>query len=58
MRILHLIADLSRQSGGPAKSVLDIANCLSERNIKIDIATTNYGVSNKDIDVLKKKIQF
>ncbi len=42
MRILHLIATLSRKSGGPAQACLEMAAAVRRRGHEVSIYTTNW----------------
>lgn len=41
MKILHLMASLARQFGGPSKACFEMANALAQRGHKISLFTTN-----------------
>jgi glycosyltransferase involved in cell wall biosynthesis len=43
MNILHLIATLAPESGGPAQACLEMANAVAARGHQVSIFTTNYG---------------
>lgn len=43
MRILHLIATLSRESGGPAQACLEMAAAVARRGHDVSVYTTNWG---------------
>lgn len=53
MKVLHLIADISRKSGGPAKSIFFIADYLFEKKIDVEIATTDYNITINEINNIK-----
>lgn len=42
MRILHLIATLSRESGGPAQACVEMAAAVARRGHEVSIYTTNW----------------
>ncbi len=42
MRILHLIATLARESGGPAQACLEMARAVAARGHDVTICTTNW----------------
>ncbi|HJQ60553.1 MAG TPA: glycosyltransferase, partial [Vineibacter sp.] len=42
MRILHLIATLARESGGPAQACLEMARAVAARGHDVAISTTNW----------------
>lgn len=42
MRILHLIATLARESGGPAQACLEMARAVAARGHEVTIYTTNW----------------
>ncbi len=49
MKILHVIASLSQESGGPAKAILEMAAVVAERGHQVTIYTTDHGGEVVDI---------
>lgn len=48
MRILHVIATLAPDSGGPATACLEMAQAVARRGHSVDIFTTDWGTKDND----------
>ncbi len=52
MRILHVIATLAPDSGGPATACLEMAQAVARRGHRVDIFTTDWG-SDRDEEIVQ-----
>ena len=43
MRIVHVIASLAAEEGGPSRAVLDMAMATKARGAEVIVQTTDYG---------------
>ena len=49
MRIVHVIATLAAEEGGPSRAVLDMAMAMAQRGHEVSIQTTDYGDAPVDV---------
>ena len=57
MRILHLIATLDRESGGPAQACLEMARAVARRGHDVAICTTNWASTGVEPVPIKVPLQ-
>lgn len=48
MRILHVLATLDPQSGGPAQACLEMARCVAQRGHQVSVFATDYSATGPD----------
>ena len=51
MRVVHLIASLALETGGPARACIDMARATARKGHEVSVLTTNYGMENQDLDL-------
>ena len=57
MKILHLIATLAPESGGPAQACLEMAAAVAARGHRVSIYTTDFGAQPRALQVLSQAPQ-
>lgn len=55
MRIVHLIASLAEQHGGPSRVCVDMARAVARRGHRVSIHSTNFGIPDTDIATLRDR---